>query len=294
MMSGIGGGRAVVPTSLKSYTESAPFACHWQCTECGFQIQDEQPEVPSYRKEASAPPSPFDSKTPQQACSHCGETSWANLREGGVVEALKVQDEERQFTRGANRSGAVKLVLLSVWTVAVLIFVFFTDGFILLPLAIGTALWMMQSAYHEYLSGKHSARAGSWRHAPVPRGRVRSRLEGLVVSATLLQAPLSGRPCVAYELGVRHDSNGEGDDSTWTLLEQDGVAFEVAGESIDQPYFQLERTVYADALSPASAAALRRRGIDASHPGYTVFETVVELGDNVVVERRRTGLVVRT
>ncbi|KIG16871.1 hypothetical protein DB30_04033 [Enhygromyxa salina] len=160
----------------------------------------------------------------------------------------------------------------------------------------GTAAVMLHSAYAEFVSGRRARFANSWSHEPVPRGRVRARLEGRVGADERLRAPLSGRVCVGYEIGVRHDIDTDADPWSWTLLEQRSAA----GLSIDgvavsgRPYLRLERKIYAQELSAGALDELRKRGLDPSRPGYSLFETIVEAGELVTVERRRTGIALCT
>ena len=282
-----------VSLAALSYTESAPFDCHWQCTECGFQVPPPVPELAEtvYREPAAEGP---QDRVPPRPCASCGASAWANLREGGVVEALIVRDEERQSTRGARRTGLIKLIGLSIWTVAVLILALGTDGLILLPLALGTALLLLNSAYREFVSGRRERHANSWSHPVPPRGRVRARVEGVVEGRALLRAPLTGRACLAYELGVRHDSEVDADPWSWTLLEQRSAGLHVGGTELSAPpYLILERQVHPDELDAAARDELRKRGLDPTRPGYTLFESILEAGEWVCVETRRSGLVLR-
>lgn len=277
---------AMVPVSHLSFTDSAPFDCYWQCTECGFQISSELSKDP-YREPSSAEPR---DRRPEGPCQCCGERAWANLREGGVVEALIERDDERQSTRDARRNGVIKLACLAGWSVMVAMLAFGTDGVIIWPLAAGTTLLMLQGAYREYVSGQRAPYPNSWSHQQAPKGRVRTRHEGPVAADSLLRAPLSGRVCVAYELGVRHDSDPEAESWSWTLLEQRSApGLTVKDVSSERPYLRLQREIHRGALSEAARKQLRMRGLDPSRPGYTLFESIVELGESLTLERHRAG-----
>lgn len=282
------------PSSARTFTHSATFDCYWQCTECGFQVAPiEKPNSDAYR--VPAVHGPMD-RRPVQSCDGCGETNtWANLREGAVVEALVAQADTRQMTRGARRSGLIKLVGLGVWLLVVALALRGSGALVLLPLAFGTAFVMLHAAYREYQSGERSRFASSWRHERRPGWRTRAWLDGALGGERGLRAPLSGRECLAYELGVRHDSDAEADPWSWTLLEQHSApALCVEGVELgERPYLQLERRVYAQVLSAAACDELRKRGLDPSRPGYTLFETTVMAGEAVTVRAHAGGLVLQ-
>ncbi|PRQ07860.1 hypothetical protein [Enhygromyxa salina] len=285
----------MAPTTSRTFTESANFDCHWQCAECGFQVPPHPVEIDRHAYRALAEDRPAD-RRPQHPCEGCGASNtWANLRAGAVVEALITQDETRRSTSGARRSGLVKVAGLLVWGLLGALTIKDIGGWILLPIMAGTAWVMLHAAYVEYASGRRARFANSWRHEPRPRGRTRARLRGRLHGERALRAPLSGRACLAYELGVRHDTDVAADPWTWTLLEQRSAA----GLSIDgvavaqQPYLRLQRRVYTHELSAAARDELRKRGLDPTRPGYTLFETIVEAAEPVTVKVQRTGTLLR-
>lgn len=291
---GGGGGRVHLnlPTSELSFTPSAAFDCSWQCTECGFQISPPPSEASEDSYRSPADPGPRD-RRPEGPCAGCGARgAWANLREGAVVEALIVQDETRQSTRGARRSGLITLLGLAAWTAVVGWAVYGHGGWFFFPLALATALVMGRTAYAEYRSGRRARYAVSWTHELPPRGRARATRTGALAGEGALRAPLSGRLCLAYELGVRHDGDAEADPWTWTLLEQRSLAsLRVGGAELSSsPHLRLRRELYVDALSPAARDELRKRGLDPSRPGYTLFETIVERGEIATVSEHRRGV----
>ena len=285
---GGGGGRVrvKVPHEDRNYERSAPFDCFWQCLDCGFQVEAPSvaPSAGRYREEADSKP---HDRRPEEDCDRCGGVTWANLREGAVVEALIEQDKMRQETRGQRRGGVLKLASLVMWG-ALAVGTMRGDGSALFyPLAIATFGVFAHGAYREFYNGKRARYANSGSYPPRPRGRRAHECEGRVRSTGALIAPLSGRACVAYEIGVRHDSRADDEDWSWTLLEQRTAALTVAGDEVGaRPHLALRRQLLGEELSDSACRELRKRGIDPHRPGYTFFETIVKNDEFVTAEER--------
>lgn len=136
-----------------------------------------------------------------------------------------------------------------------------------------------------------------WSFAPPPEGPIERIVEGPIDPlGELLQAPLSGRPCVAYELGVRRDRSAGAPLDSWLLLEHRIAPAAVAGEPLEiLPHLRLDREPPIDAdardLAPAAVDFLRRRGIVLEGDPLLLFETVVLPGAHVRLEHRDDGTV---
>ena len=108
-------------------------------------------------------------------------------------------------------------------------------------------------------------------------------------------APLTGRPCVAYEVGVRTDDDAQAPLGTWLLIEQGVAPLIAGGTSIPEgkAWLELRSRTRHQPGDPGSVASLRRflreRGFD--RPDLVVFETIVE-PDASVRARTRAGRVV--
>jgi hypothetical protein len=182
----------------------------------------------------------------------------------------------RQSTRGQRRGGLLKLVGISMWGALGALSARGDGSALLYPLALATFAIFVHGAYREFRNGKRALYPNSWSYAPKPRGRRQESLEGRVTATSTLVAPLTGRPCVAYEIGVRHDSQSEDEDWSWSLLEQRSVDLSVGGRGLDSmPHLRLRRRVLAEELGESACKELRKRGLDPKRPGYTVFETIV-------------------
>lgn len=264
----------------------------WQCTECGFQVDPPQQEhvASSYREPAD--PLPGD-RRPACPCTNCGEEMWANLREGGVVEALIEKDETRFLSRVTGRNRILKGVSLLICAVVVALTVQ-GDGSPILHFTAAMALGIfLRSSFGEIAAGPDSRFPISWRFTPRPRGRRRAKTRGRAQrgKTTALLAPLSGRPCLAYELGVRHDSDSQDRERSWTLLEQRNCEFTVEGVPVEAPYLKLDRAAFFGELSRDAQVELRKRGVDPTRPGYNYYETIVEDDARVTLHRYRHATV---
>lgn len=124
-----------------------------------------------------------------------------------------------------------------------------------------------------------------------PHRRVRDRAEA---TADLLHAPLSGRPCIAYEVAVRDDDDPDGKLPSWRLLEQDNTGFRVGELEVaaSEARLRLRREDFTHSTVGAMEAGARRymrmRGLLEGEAVY-VYETIVAPGDQCEVGRRKTN-----
>ncbi|HFE46235.1 MAG TPA: hypothetical protein ENJ18_12190 [Nannocystis exedens] len=127
-----------------------------------------------------------------------------------------------------------------------------------------------------------------WRMV-LPAKEVRPHLEGIIASdETLLIAPISGCPCVAFEVGLREDDDASADHGSWLLLEQRNAPFSVDGRSIvrDSVHLKLPRQrVQWPSPGPERLRVedfLRARGLEINESLY-VFEAMIEAGNRIVL-----------
>lgn len=273
---------------------TATFDCHWQCAECGFQLPVEADQsAGGYRQHAELGPK---DQPPQEPCGGCGERAWANLRQGAIIEALELQDEQRQeLLRG--RRDWTRLVLPAFgWLGLGFAAANAADTRTLLLIGGLSVATSLMSYWRANTLGEQLLFANAWHHAHQPRGHEQSVARGKLEAAGELRAPLSGRRCVAYELGIRHDSNPHDVAGSWTLLEQRcAPGLQVAGREPERtPYLRVHRRRFEGELDARARRALRKRGLDPDRPGYTLFETLVEVGTRAHLLRHEHGLVLST
>lgn len=279
--------RGWAPSGARSTPKAAiDRPCHWRCCQCGY--IEGQRLGSSYRPAGEASLEP---------CPHCGATDWADLRDGAVVETLGDHLDALQSTRRASWRGIWTLVGTLVGLLAAVVTGLgrVHDGSVIVfPLVALILLMIIRGAVVDIQRGRRPKVPVRWRLALPPEEPERARIQGAVTAPELelLQAPLSGRPCVAYELGVRSDHDANADLWSWALLEQEVAPIEVDDEPIpaDRVWLELDRTEREASLDdPAVRDLLRSRGIDPSRPGHVVFETIVERSTAVAVTEHEDG-----
>jgi hypothetical protein len=127
-----------------------------------------------------------------------------------------------------------------------------------------------------------------WHLALPTETTMRDRVEGPVRARDpLLEAPLSRRPCIAYELGVRGDGDLVAPAHTWLLLEQRSVAFAIGPRTFPADAVRLElprMRVELDAFAPARVdEVLRTRALAGERERWVVTETIVPEGAQLAV-----------
>lgn len=137
------------------------------------------------------------------------------------------------------------------------------------------------AAFHE----RRNTRPDRWR-LPLPSPELSSpvvdRVEGVATArGTLLRAPISGRECIAYEVSVLFDAEGDARRPMWVLEEENMIAFELAGRELGpdratleiplEPVAPDEHLLNSDELS----LFLRKRGLFGSDGVFEFYEALV-------------------
>lgn len=232
------------------------------------------------------------------ACPACADEAWLGLRDDQAMQALT----ENEAFSGASRRGA-----LSRWGGWVTrgAGVLLVGGGALAAGAVVLRRFIHLGAYNQWMVPVLALFIGIIVFAvrlqeigPPPRVRglpMRWRLAlpssqlpivpdpaPALPGTELVTAPLSGHPCVAYEIGVREDEDSDADMGTWLLLEQGTTAFRVADVDVPRDAARVrvaQRTPFharTDEDRARMLQFLRERGFD-SH-SVRVFETVVPAG----------------
>jgi hypothetical protein len=226
-------------------------------------------------------------------CPSCGETAWADLRNVDLRRAVGELDAAEDNRRSSFWSGAV-LYALALAACSAGIWLVGTRATLLGT--IGAAICFAPVLLAPLLSGALARRVGksARRNTPVrwhrpfaraPRKRGPSvtgpaaALGGGQAPAPLLTSPLTGRPCLAYEVGVRLDDDADAPDATWQLLDQRNVALKVGPTAVeaDRAWVTGQR----HRLDPPAHAVrdyLLQNGLDPDLEHYVFFEIVVEPG----------------
>lgn len=297
------GGRERIPGHLRSSSKSVDFVCDHICTQCG-------------RMEPAGPDGEGPGESP---CPHCDEVSWADLRQGGVVEGLMEHDEDRRDTleQGSIFGSAVSLSIGAVFglffvvSLVDLLLSLATDIEHLLPGEGGLITVFMFGAWvlfcglvssSMFIRASREAKAmvrethpTRWRYAHVPVGFFAGRRRSVVGGDATLQAPFSGRACLAYSVGVRIDDQERDAAWSWSAVVQEVGPLQLDEQPAPAPLFlDLEPSSFARPTAGTAEAArvdrwLRERGIDAERLGLELFETIIRPGEDVSLRQGKDG-----
>lgn len=279
--------------------EVEAFECHQVCGACG--LLGDVPSADPYRAEQTA-------GVAAPVCPSCGAQAWIDLRNIAAALALRDMEErarqeppgwvrsktrmvEGAFGMSAAGSAALALQLLLAPALGPLVVVSAATG--------GLTALLTNQLFARPLSRLLLARKpvgpARWRRAlPIPdvrspvvalrRGRARGR-------GDTLKAPISGRPCLAYEVGVVFDADGDAYPPMWVLREDRSRAFGVDGVEIESDRVALELpledvSAAADAQPPTELVMfLRKRGLFHSDGAFEFFESVLIEGAPVELVR---------
>lgn len=257
----------------------ADHPCATLCSHCGY-LRNPVVEA-GYRVAAG--------DQPRGGCPSCGEDAWLDLRRDDVMLALSENESfalDRSVRKWAMQSASV-LVLGSIGLfLGIMLAQLFLGTGALMPAGLTTiatilaAVAIIRRMYE--LGGPPRPRAMPmrWRWAlPSPEPQ---RFEGEVVhlAGDPLIAPLSGRPCLAYDVAVRSDGDGRAHLGTWHLVEQMTAELQLVSRTIPAGKAWLDVPQRQPFVAESAGdhhrveRFLRERGF-APHD-HQVFETVVD------------------
>lgn len=273
------------------------FPCLYLCTDCGRLV--DPPATDPNRSLPDAGP---------RACPACGETGLADLRHTPTATALcELEQDERRSRVGVLGWLAAAVVSAALVAAAVglaLGAVLDHEGHAGLraALIVGPLALIAVPALLPVLRGlrpnQRRDRPRRWRMAGPAHGRTRRRGRGRVSGDETLRAPLSGRPCLAYEVAVRDDPRRRARLSTWRLVEQRNAALRVDDFTVepDEAILEPRRSVtYAGSVASFPSRVrnyLRMRGFVETETVH-VYETRLEAGAPCTLIARGGGSIVR-
>ena len=228
-------------------------------------------------------------------CSHCGDDGWIDLGHPSTALALRMsedQDAQQRVSLPKRMVGYGIFGMAIGWFLGLMV----SSG-IGVTLAI-TGLCGVIGALvvlHQHRasgSPEPSVLPARWAMALPPAPGTHPEVSGPVTTtADALRAPLSGRRCIAWEVGVRHDTQADADDASWWLLEQKLVPVSVGDEALDpaRTHLRVPRMHFGPLataeLDEAARLFLRQRGIGGSEvANVELFETIIEADAPVRVQ----------
>jgi hypothetical protein len=263
------------------------------CSDCGF--VGDKPHADPMRSE---------SKSMRATCPGCGAESWLDPGNAAHRDFLWETDERhrpRRFAaskRALARVNAIGRMLLAIGLVAgcfLPLWGMTVDGsthwihlvgFMVLPA--GIAGLVLIGAVRNWIAHRPLRRPARWRWATEPGALSSEITDTVTTDDELLRAPLSGRPCVAYEVAARADHVRDGQSGTWLLADQHACDLQVGDVHIPGSQLRLRprHRTPVDATSDRARAYLQERGLAPGEVGR-MFETIVEPAEAVRARPRR-------
>jgi hypothetical protein len=243
-------------------------------------------------------------------CPMCGEPGLVDLRHTPTVCSLSALEASEPQPSRWRRAGKV-LGVLSVFALVSSLGAFvvhgqlgdelglFAAGFILAALMM-MSLPLLPSLASVLTGVRRNRRVlpRRWRLSRSAldlrgRSRLRAKVRGRAREGSgseLLRAPLSGRPCLAYEVAVRDDASAARSYGSWRLVEQDNVGFRVDDLEVGrgQALLRLPRELASRGMLMSQGEAtqrfMRMRGLLETEDVH-VYETILAPGAECRVGR---------
>lgn len=259
------------------------FDCAWVCTGCGL-FRD----PPTSQADADAP------------CGHCQARAWVDLRSFRNAQLLREVEERLRATgppqirrRVRTAAGVLGVAVAGATAVA---FTAALGGVALLPIAVVAAATggagatvvdqLLGRSLSRWLLTREPVGPARWRCAmPKPdlASTIVERRSGIARAvADTIDAPVSGRACLAYEVGVIFDADGDAYPPVWILREERNTEMLVDDVVIGRDQAALELPLLpvgeaADARPPETLSRfLRTRGLFAADGQFEFFESILE------------------
>ncbi len=258
------------------------------CSECG---RLEWPD-----QTAASPHRATDGVEQHRACPHCEARAWIDLRRESTALAIR-QGEEGGAARESvwadtGRKAGIGLIIGSI--LGLLVTSSLWAG-TLVALLSGAAVGLGALRLRRISMAPPSPLPDRWSLALPPAEPMTETHRGRPEVTETLRAPLTGRACVAYEVGLRADGDADGELSSWALLEQRVAAQTVDGCSVDpDATFARPPREYLGELSPqlldaAGMEWLAERGFSAVGSNLRVYESIVPVDADVELSRGDAG-----
>ncbi len=245
-------------------------------------------------------------------CPSCGEPGLVDPRQSNTATALQAMDDEEQVARRSQGSrlavrGAtvVGMTLGAAIAMTLLVALYFGVGrghqvFSVLALMAGVltlvpvGLVGLRATSRLWSSTRPLPRPARWA-LTAASPRLHGIARGPAECDVPLTAPLTGRPCVAYEVGVREDTDVDGALGTWLLLEQRCADLSVGGHAVvgSKAALVIRREPYAsEGRDDKLRHLLTVRGLATGQTSPFVYESVVHPGATVDLLHDDAGVVV--
>lgn len=232
-----------------------------------------------------------DAAPRRHPCPHCKEELWLDLGRPSTALAVRVAEEE------SLRAPSVysKVVVNATGASAAAAFVGVIGFGLVWPTAIAAALTGVAVGLHSF---RQRQREGTkrrllpdrWSMTLAPDGPTKNVATGPIEAAEPLRSPITGTPCIAYEVGLREDDDPQAKLATWALVEQRVASSNIGDVEVSEATHLRLRphrlgTLSDVELDDAARTWLQARGFAPGGSSLHLFETVVEPGQTVSLAR---------
>lgn len=247
-------------------------------------------------------------ETGERPCPGCGRQAWVDLRVIPEAEVYRQMERRarQEIPPAIARSGVRLAVAAGVVIGAAILVVGGVAlgrsaiwGYATAALSFGvlTAVggWFLFPRLLTWARLRRRPTFPSRWHLPLPlpdaRAHPTETLRGAVEPrGPLLQAPISGTPCVAYEVTVVFDTPGDKRPPMWVLEEERSAPFALQGLEVAANGVTLALKAHLAAREDVSVTDqhvvrfLRKRGLFASEGDYLLYEALVVPGETYQME----------
>lgn len=262
------------------------------CSECGRL---------TWPDAGSASPHRSSEEAPQRAeCPHCESRAWIDLRREST--AIAIREGEQGFA--AEESAPVDILRKAGlgFVVGSFVGILATNSLLAglcIALLAGLAGGLAGVRLRRMSVPQVRTLPDRWSLALPPSAKATSTIEGVAEDVELLRSPLTGRTCVAYEVGLRADLDSTGELSSWALLEQRVASMSIAGTVVspEVTFVELPRESHGelspDSLDAAAVEWLLERGFTPVGSNLMVFESVLVPEGRLSLVQSSEGAVLR-
>lgn len=262
------------------------------CSECGRLTWPELGSESPHRSSGEAPH--------RAQCPHCQSRAWIDLRRESTALAigqgeLDLAAADSPLVDSLRKAGLGIVVGSFIGLVATNSLVLGGSIAALAGLAGGLAAVRLRRMS---VPAKRTL-PDRWSLALPPAAPTTGTVEGVAQDAELLRSPLTGRSCVAFEVGLRQDRNVTGEMSSWALLEQRVAPMSVGGATVNpgRTFVEVSRErlgeLTAEVLGAAAVEWFLERGFSAIGSNMTVFESVLLPEGRLSLTQSPDGCVLR-
>lgn len=276
-------------TSVAEYPASQwPFACASVCGSCGALALPAAATGGDPMRRDDAPVVPA-------VCIVCDATepTLIDLSRRDMARALvDVEIHDRDISaakhRGVGGPVAIAVGLAALATASVLLGAL---PVVSATLAAGSLIQGASTAQRLSNRGKKRRHARRWAHHARVEGSTTSQPAGMA-TGHVRTAPLSGRPCIAYDVRVVWNGKSPTTPSAVALQEQAVDTLHVGKADASKAYVALkpERIPTANVLaSPSAVRYLATRGLEPTDGAFDYYETIIVERDELVLKTDAGG-----